>query len=169
MHQEKSWHGGGRRGEYVSLFCEVLHLGVESVSVEIERIVDNLNTEAGERFLQRAAWLEQGLCSQYHRVSVAETENLHHPLATLTSVTSSKPGAPSQDMWKDRDRERIEASQGRATYPQVVLLLLWVVKFTSNMGLKIAPKRNSQTQKWRINKVYRGKLGQLILKKRDQG
>lgn len=105
--------------ENVSLFCEVLHLGFESVSVEIESIVDNLNTEAGEQLLQRAAWLEQGLCSQHHWVSVAETETLHHPLTTLTSVTSSKPGAPSQDTWKDRDRERLEASQGRQPIPKL--------------------------------------------------
>lgn len=46
MHQEKSWHV--ERVENVSLFYEILHLGFESVYVEIERILANLNTKSSK-------------------------------------------------------------------------------------------------------------------------
>lgn len=35
--------------------------------------------------------------------------------------------------WRDRDREKMDASQGRAACPQGVFLLLWVVKLGRNM------------------------------------
>lgn len=88
--------------------------------------------------------LDQGLSSQYYPASAAETKALHHPLTMLTPVwlPSKVSQAPSQSTGSPCERtgtERIEASQRRATCPQIVLLLLWVVKLISNTAPENSP------------------------------
>lgn len=89
--------------------------------------------------------LDQGLGSQYYLASVAETETLHHPLSTLTPVWPPPkcpellPKTQALHVKGQGQRERIAASQGKATCPQIVLLLLWVVKPISNMAPENSP------------------------------
>lgn len=93
-------------------------------------------SEAGERFLQGAAWPEllRLLTGPWSRGALTVAETLHlPPCGPQYDFLQSAP-RHRLPMWRDRDRERMEAPQERATCPQIVLLLLWVVKLMMKYG-----------------------------------